>query len=81
MHEYINFNVELSSFVVFLKQLIYVITGTADQYELGDLGDKYGLLDNTKSVTTYFNETQLSLFGPYSILGRSVVLHKRVRMC
>lgn len=53
--------------------------GTADQYELGDLGDKYGLLENSRSVNTFFNETQLSLFGPYSILGRSVVLHKKTR--
>ncbi|XP_046973148.1 uncharacterized protein LOC124539833 isoform X2 [Vanessa cardui] len=51
--------------------------GTADQYELGDLGEKYGLLDNFKTFTTFYNETQLSLFGPYSILGRSVALHKK----
>ncbi|XP_028170007.1 uncharacterized protein LOC114359719 isoform X1 [Ostrinia furnacalis] len=51
--------------------------GTADQYELGDLGDKYGLIDDMRSLTTYYNETQMSLFGPYSIIGRSVVLHKK----
>ncbi|XP_050553803.1 uncharacterized protein LOC118270440 isoform X1 [Spodoptera frugiperda] len=50
--------------------------GTADQYELGDLGAKYGLVES-QSLTTAFNETQLSLFGPYSVLGRSVVLHKK----
>ncbi|KPJ12105.1 hypothetical protein RR48_02994 [Papilio machaon] len=50
--------------------------GTADQYELGDFGDKYGLLDDFKSFNAVFNETQMSLFGPYSILGRSVVIHQ-----
>ncbi|CAH0720985.1 unnamed protein product, partial [Brenthis ino] len=53
--------------------------GTADQYELGDLGDKYGLLDNMKNVDTYYNETQLSLYGPYSILGRSVAIHRKAK--
>ncbi|XP_012547044.2 uncharacterized protein LOC101739289 isoform X1 [Bombyx mori] len=53
--------------------------GTADQYELGDLGLKYGLIDEAKSFKSFYNETQVSLFGPYSILGRSVVLHKKSR--
>lgn len=60
------------------KRLLIIFLGTADQYELGDLGDKYGLLEGSTTVKTFFNETQLSLFGPYSILGRSVVLHKKV---
>ncbi|CAG4945254.1 unnamed protein product [Parnassius apollo] len=51
--------------------------GTADQYELGDLGSKYGLLDDFKTFSTFYNETQMSLFGPYSILGRSVVIHQK----
>ncbi|XP_053619640.1 uncharacterized protein Rsod [Plodia interpunctella] len=51
--------------------------GTADQYELGDLGSKYGLLDDFKSYEAAYNETQVSLYGPYSIIGRSVVLHKK----
>lgn len=51
--------------------------GTADQYELGDLGAKYGLLES-RSLSTFYNDTQLSLFGPHSILGRSVVLHRKV---
>ncbi|RVE49906.1 hypothetical protein evm_005499 [Chilo suppressalis] len=53
--------------------------GTADQYELGDLGNKYGLLDDLRSIHTDYNETQVSLYGPYSILGRSVVLHRKNR--
>ncbi|CAH0597827.1 unnamed protein product [Chrysodeixis includens] len=50
--------------------------GTADQYELGDLGLKYGLVEG-RSLSTHYNETQLSLFGPHSVLGRSVVLHTK----
>ncbi|CAH2230559.1 jg8887 [Pararge aegeria aegeria] len=53
--------------------------GTADQYELGDLGEKYGLLDNFKKFTTSYNETQLSLYGTYSILGRSMAIHKKAK--
>lgn len=52
--------------------------GTADQYELGDLGSKYGLIEGKGSFSIYYNETQASLFGPYSVLGRSVVIHKKV---
>ncbi|XP_049880527.1 uncharacterized protein LOC126376997 isoform X2 [Pectinophora gossypiella] len=52
--------------------------GTPDQYELGDLGSKYGLV-STRSFTMIYNETLLSLYGPFSILGRSVVLHKKTR--
>ncbi|XP_075986340.1 superoxide dismutase family protein Rsod isoform X1 [Anticarsia gemmatalis] len=52
------------------------LKGTADQYELGDLGIKYGMIDS-RSLNTYYNETQVTLFGPYSILGRSVVLHRK----
>jgi hypothetical protein len=58
--------------------LRWFFTGTADQYQLGALGDKYGLLEDMKSINTFYNETQLTLYGPYSILGRSVVLHKKV---
>ncbi|KAJ2940014.1 hypothetical protein O0L34_g14045 [Tuta absoluta] len=53
--------------------------GSVDQYEVGDLGSKYGLLSGQRSVTKHYNETQLTLFGPLSILGRSVVLHKKAR--
>lgn len=55
------------------------VSGTADQYELGSLADKYGLLDGLKALNTFYNESQISLFGHYSILGRSVVLHKKAK--
>ncbi|KAL6264113.1 hypothetical protein P5V15_004191 [Pogonomyrmex californicus] len=51
--------------------------GTLDQYEMGDLSGKFGTLDNKKRYTTIYNDTMLSLFGPRSILGRSVVIHKK----
>lgn len=59
-------------------EMISNISGTADQYQLGDLGDKYGLVES-RSYSNSYNETQVSVFGPYSILGRSVVLHRKVR--
>ncbi|KAK2588649.1 hypothetical protein KPH14_006415 [Odynerus spinipes] len=51
--------------------------GTLDQYEMGDLSGKFGTLDNRKKYTTTYNDTMLSLFGPRSILGRSVIIHKK----
>ncbi|KAL4711587.1 hypothetical protein ACJJTC_003604 [Scirpophaga incertulas] len=52
--------------------------GTDDQYELGDLSSKHGLLDEL-DVDFSYNDTQLSLFGSYSIIGRSLVLHKKTK--
>jgi Cu/Zn superoxide dismutase len=51
--------------------------GTLDQYEMGDLSGKFGNLDNKKKYTTIYNDTMLPLFGPRSVLGRSVVIHKK----
>ncbi|XP_011873780.1 PREDICTED: uncharacterized protein LOC105565305 [Vollenhovia emeryi] len=51
--------------------------GTLDQYEMGDLSGKFGTLDNKKRYITTYNDTTLPLFGPRSILGRSVVIHKK----
>ncbi|XP_066586391.1 uncharacterized protein Rsod [Prorops nasuta] len=51
--------------------------GTIDQYELGDLSGKFGTLDNRKRFITSYNDTLLPLFGPRSILGRSIVIHKK----
>ena len=52
--------------------------GTSDQYEIGDLSGKFGLLENHTLYKTSYNDTILPLFGAYSILGRSVVIHKKV---
>lgn len=51
--------------------------GTSDQYEMGDLSGKFGTLENKKRYMKTFNDTMLSLFGPTSILGRSIVIHKK----
>lgn len=53
--------------------------GTNDQYELGDLSGKYGLLDSGPSINFHFSihaDFNLPLFGTYSIVGRSVVIHR-----
>ncbi|XP_046993173.1 uncharacterized protein LOC124605492 isoform X1 [Schistocerca americana] len=52
-------------------------TGTTDQYQMGDLSGKFGTLDGLTSLNSAFNDTHLPLFGPYSIIGRSVVIHKK----
>lgn len=52
--------------------------GTPDQYEMGDLSGKFGTLDNHTIYKQDYNDTMLPLFGPRSIIGRSVVVHKRV---
>ncbi|CAG9760751.1 unnamed protein product [Ceutorhynchus assimilis] len=52
--------------------------GTPDQYEMGDLSGKFGNLENKTVYKTFYNDTMLPLFGPRSILGRSVLIHKRI---
>ncbi|XP_076297419.1 DNA-directed RNA polymerase II subunit RPB2 isoform X3 [Lasioglossum baleicum] len=51
--------------------------GTSDQYEMGDLSGKFGTLENRKRYMSTFNDTILPLFGPRSVLGRSIVIHKK----
>ncbi|KAB0794972.1 hypothetical protein PPYR_11811 [Photinus pyralis] len=53
--------------------------GTPDQYEMGDLSGKFGTLDNHTIFKQDYNDTMLPLFGPRSILGRSIVVEKRVK--
>lgn len=52
--------------------------GTPDQYEMGDLSGKFGFLDNQTMFKVSYNDTMLPIFGPRSILARSVVIHKKV---
>lgn len=51
--------------------------GTTDLYEMGDLSGKFGTLDNKNKYYSTHNDTMLPLFGPRSILGRSIVIHKK----
>ncbi|XP_034178940.2 uncharacterized protein Rsod isoform X1 [Osmia lignaria lignaria] len=51
--------------------------GTTDQYKMGDLSGKFGTLENRKRYMSAYNDTMLPLFGSRSILGRSIVIHKK----
>ena len=50
---------------------------TQDQFQVGDLSGKYGVLDDLLSVKEVHNDTNLPMFGVNSILGRSIVIHKK----
>lgn len=52
--------------------------GTPDQYEMGDLSGKFGNLENATIYKSSYNDTMLPIFGPRSILGRSIIIHKKV---
>ena len=56
-----------------------MVSGTPDQYEVGDLSGKYGVLDTKQSIREVYNDTNLPLFGTNSIIGRSIVIHKMGR--
>lgn len=49
--------------------------GTVDQYEAGDLSGKFGLLTDLNEIDSVYMDTNLPLAGPYSIVGRSLVIH------
>lgn len=53
--------------------------GSKDQYAIGDLSGKHGILDESQDVQSYFNshiDFNLPLFGTHSIIGRSIAIHK-----
>ncbi|XP_028256674.1 uncharacterized protein cusr isoform X2 [Parambassis ranga] len=50
-------------------------TGTVDRYEIGDISGKFGMLNNTNSLEAVYMDPAMPLTGPYSIVGRSVVIH------
>ena len=45
-------------------------SGSFDQYEIGDLSGKYGMLDGKSQYLGYFNDSNLSLFGYSTVLGK-----------
>ncbi|XP_072318477.1 uncharacterized protein cusr [Eucyclogobius newberryi] len=49
--------------------------GTLDQYEVGDISGKFGMLTGRDELQDVFSDANLPLTGPYSIVGRSVVVH------
>lgn len=50
--------------------------GTSDQYPVGDLSNKFGQLTGFKQVHAVFNDTNLPLYGPTSVVGRSFVFNR-----
>lgn len=46
---------------------------------IADLSSKYGLLSNLTNKDMVFNDTQILLFGDYSIIGRSILLQNHVK--
>uniref|UniRef100_A0A182R615 Superoxide dismutase copper/zinc binding domain-containing protein n=1 Tax=Anopheles funestus TaxID=62324 RepID=A0A182R615_ANOFN len=59
------------------KQSPLPTLGSTDEYELGDLSGKFGTLDGTTMYEQTYNDTRLPLFGYESIIGRSIVVHKK----
>ncbi|XP_055533520.1 uncharacterized protein LOC129723361 [Wyeomyia smithii] len=53
--------------------------GSTDQYEIGDLSGKFGTLDGVSMFEQNYNDSRLPLFGYESIIGRSIVVHKKER--
>uniref|UniRef100_A0A3Q3GUV1 Superoxide dismutase copper/zinc binding domain-containing protein n=1 Tax=Kryptolebias marmoratus TaxID=37003 RepID=A0A3Q3GUV1_KRYMA len=49
--------------------------GTVDQYEIGDISGKFGTLTGQDDFSRVYMDPNMPLTGPYSIVGRSVVVH------
>ena len=53
-------------------------SGTPDQYEIGDISGKFGMLDGMASYNFTYYDPNLPMFGVNSIVGRSMVIHKNL---
>ena len=53
--------------------------GSSDKYEVGDLSRKYGGLKELDTFSTTAIDPMLSLFGKFSVIGRSIVIHNYPR--
>ena len=49
---------------------------TSDDYEVGDLSGKFGSLASMNEIDQMYFDPNIPLFGPLSIMGRSVVIHR-----
>ncbi|KAF6723842.1 Cell surface superoxide dismutase [Cu-Zn] 6 [Oryzias melastigma] len=49
--------------------------GSVDQYEVGDISGKFGMLTGRTSFDAVYEDPSMPLTGPYSIVGRSLVIH------
>jgi len=50
--------------------------GTVDEYEMGDISGKFGYLTAMTTYNLSVADLNLPLYGPHTILGRSVVIHE-----
>ncbi|XP_071361370.1 uncharacterized protein cusr [Trachinotus anak] len=50
-------------------------TGTVDMYEIGDISGKFGMLNGLNQSEALYMDPNMPLTGPYSIVGRSLVIH------
>ena len=76
----VSINLISPDFISLLSHVLYVCTGTNDQYEIGDLSGKYGSFLNLTSYSETHVDYNLPLFGKNSIQGRSIVIHKQKTM-
>uniref|UniRef100_A0A3Q0SDA7 Superoxide dismutase copper/zinc binding domain-containing protein n=1 Tax=Amphilophus citrinellus TaxID=61819 RepID=A0A3Q0SDA7_AMPCI len=53
--------------------------GTVDQYEMGDISGKFGMLNGQNNFEAVYTDPNMLMSGPYSIVGRSLVVHNEVR--
>lgn len=44
--------------------------------QVGDLSGKYGSLESKQNINDTFTDLYVPLFGEYSVVGRSIVIHK-----
>lgn len=49
--------------------------GTVDQYEIGDISGKFGMLNGLNQSDAVYMDPDMPLTGPYSIMGRTLVVH------
>ncbi|XP_040000974.1 uncharacterized protein cusr isoform X2 [Xiphias gladius] len=49
--------------------------GTVDQYEIGDISGKFGMLNGLNKSEALYMDPNMPLTGPYNIVGRSLVVH------
>lgn len=53
---------------------VYREGGTLDRYKAGDLSSKFGYLTNLEFLNAAYNDSTITLFGPLSVIGKSLVI-------